>query len=71
MEQATWKLADNSILYIEMSDGERYFPNSKEIFLSEFKSRSPFKNLKVQAPSSNIETLKFSKYPLQLRLQAI
>ncbi|KHL95877.1 hypothetical protein QW71_09720 [Paenibacillus sp. IHB B 3415] len=61
-----WRVSDNDILYIEMKTGDLYFPNSKEIFLSEFKSIPPIKNSPTEKPSVDVDFLEFSKIPLSL-----
>ncbi|OMD26980.1 hypothetical protein BJP48_21455 [Paenibacillus odorifer] len=63
-----WRISEKNILYIEKDNGEFYFPNSKDIFLSEFKSIFPIKNCYMEKPSVDLGLLKFSKFPLVLEL---
>ncbi|RED57942.1 DEAD/DEAH box helicase [Cohnella phaseoli] len=68
MANATWKLVDEKSIVVQKSNGDLYFPTSKEIFLSEFKSIFPLKDLTLERPSTCLPYLKFSKIPVQLKL---
>ncbi|MBM6995768.1 DEAD/DEAH box helicase [Paenibacillus sp. DXFW5] len=70
MKQASWKLINNDTLVIQNHDGSIYKPSSLEIFLSEFKSKFPLKNIALGRPSASLPQLKFSKVPVPLKVLA-
>lgn len=70
MEHATWKVINKDTLVIQKDDGSTYEPSSREIFLSEFKSIFPLKDVALERPSTSLPQLMFSKIPGSLKVIA-
>ncbi|WP_226528183.1 DEAD/DEAH box helicase [Metabacillus niabensis] len=67
--QGKWVVEQKDSLVLNDSDNNTIIPTAEEIFLSEFKNKSQIRNIQVLKPSIDIESLSFSKYPLELKLQ--
>lgn len=63
-----WHIAEKHSLVLKDSDNNTIIPTAEEVFLSQFKNKCQIRSLNVVKPSHDIESITFSKYPVDLKV---
>lgn len=63
-----WQIAEKQSLVLRDSDNNTIFPSAEEVFISQFKNKHIIRSLNVKKPSDDLESITFSKYPVDLKV---
>ncbi|PGZ77309.1 serine/threonine protein phosphatase [Priestia megaterium] len=66
--QSSWLIVEKNSLVLRNNDNDIIIPTAEEIFLAEFKNKTKIRDMAVRKPSDEIESLTFSKYPIELKI---
>jgi hypothetical protein len=65
-------IIDQSVVRLSADDGRKIItPSSDDIYQAEFRGKTEIQGYSVTAPSKTLQTLKFSKYPVDLEIWII
>ncbi len=71
MPDGKW-IIDQSVVRLSADDGRKIItPSSDDIYQAEFRGKTEIQGYSVTAPSKTLQTLKFSKYPVDLEIWII
>ncbi|MGV6971527.1 hypothetical protein ACWA17_08525 [Bacillus halotolerans] len=63
-----WQIAEKQSLVLRDSDNNTIYPSAEEVFISQFKNKHIIRSLNVKKPSDDLESITFSKYPVDLKV---